>query len=293
MFGFDLHSDTMFKRKTWHLDHEDDASGSESDTGSDTSSEVSSGSEGSSQEGKEAGAGRRTSAIGANGGGIRKSRSGASTDEERGATGASQKEQTRFACRSEVNEERLTFLVLECDVEDGEDSDGEVQDCEHGWENLKQVHSSTGRENKARDPIEGSSSEEEVDGDGGEVELRQPPPGQWTGKAFRCNVCPDVLCLSSKIMDQHLASKKHKKSLRKMQSKEGAVMQSAKGGEPEEETETHAERLQRLKEMNMKREKVKAEEEARKLERKKKKSKGGRQRQKLRAQKKKAKALDS
>lgn len=70
-------------------------------------------------------------------------------------------------------------------------------------------------------------------------------------------------------------------------------MQAAKDGKLEEETETHAERLRRLKEMNMKREKMKEEQEARKLARKKKKSKGGRQRQKLRAQKKKAKSVES
>lgn len=166
----------------------------------------------------------------------------------------------------------------------------EVHATKHHGKDLELDQPTKKRDNHAWDKTSGSSSDE--DGDIDKAESWRPPPGEWKGKAFRCNVCPDVLCLSSKIMEQHLASKKHRKSLRKIQANKGQVIQAAKGGKMEEETETHAERLRRLKDMNMKREKIKEEEEARKLARKKKKSKGGRQRQKLRAQKKKVKTVE-
>lgn len=78
----------MFKRKTWHLDHEDDESASESDTGSETSSSLSSGSEGSVREETRRDPRRKTSTLGRHGGGFRNECERVSSEEERQASGA-------------------------------------------------------------------------------------------------------------------------------------------------------------------------------------------------------------
>ena len=95
----------MFKRKTWHLDHEDDESASESDTGSETSSSPSSGSDGGVREETRRNPGRKTSTLGRHGGGFRNDCERESSEEETSGSGACTWSKRRD--RTRANEKKI------------------------------------------------------------------------------------------------------------------------------------------------------------------------------------------
>ncbi|KAF3339770.1 histone-lysine N-methyltransferase SETD1B isoform X1 [Carex littledalei] len=61
---------------------------------------------------------------------------------------------------------------------------------------------------------------------------------------FRCKLCPRIICLSEKIVKQHLESKRHARSKKLFEGGRLKVMLNS-DGELEEDYETHAERYAR------------------------------------------------
>lgn len=239
----------MFKRRTWKLDR-----GEEED--SDTDSDSESVSEGEEETDVEATEGRNASRIGYE-----------RNEEETDPSSSSEmgSEDDRFDTRNNASNV----------------SSEETKERSLFHEGNRRM-TTLGTSKRDRTNEKDASTDQEVEDETESLPL--PPEGSWKGKAYRCTICPNVLCLSSQTMQQHLSSKKHRKAMKKAKETRSTMLEAATLKDPEEEAETHAERLQRLKEMNLKHEKD--QERRRKVGKGK---KGGRQRQKLRAQKKRAK----
>ena len=141
---------------------------------------------------------------------------------------------------------------------DGEDDDDEAAGVASDESDSEETSSSLTRAAGADTAVEDKSS-------------KQTDPSK--GIAVKCSVCPGVLCLSEKSLQQHLDSKRHKKAMakqgvgvgdedvlvdaaaagRKAQARE-AANRRANGDESDSlegysdgEAETHAERLARLR----------------------------------------------
>ena len=118
------------------------------------------------------------------------------------------------------------------------------------------------------DDDSGSDDEEQSESESEETptELTGKPPKDVApdkGIAVKCRLCPGVLCLSEQSLQQHLASKKHKKRMAKagVTDDMNAIYQTLPDGrklrEDDEfpdiegysdgEAETHAERIARLR----------------------------------------------
>lgn len=98
------------------------------------------------------------------------------------------------------------------------------------------------------------------------------------GGVLKCRYCVKILCLSDESMKAHLLSKRHARSLKQLASGKLKVQLDSDGNE-EEEGETHAERLERIRSI--------AEEKVVPVKRK---AKSGRPRQRKRAKQKPGKA---
>ncbi|KAJ4771154.1 stress response protein [Rhynchospora pubera] len=114
------------------------------------------------------------------------------------------------------------------EVED--DSPGLVADMEEEKETRDTEKHKKVQVSKADTPIEKSSTVEELDS----CILK-------CKSVYRCKLCPRIICLSEKIVKQHLESKRHARS--KKLSEEGRLkLKLNSDGELEEDFETHAER---------------------------------------------------
>lgn len=106
----------------------------------------------------------------------------------------------------------------------------------------------------------GSEGDDDDDEEGGETQ-RKEEDNSWP---CRCRVCPHCLLLNTRMMEQHLASKQHRKRLNQWQSADASIsslivpskfLDAAHGTRSEmltnsantNEAETHAERLQRVR----------------------------------------------